>query len=182
MKMKRMISDPDVRLLASIAGLLRADYVDFEKEGLWRESPFAWISTAPARQVCKIGEQLIAGWFAAKGLDVTRSGDSEADRVIAGRRMEIRCSLLLKNGVYTFQQIRDQDYDYAICLGVSPFEAQCWVISKDVLRKHVFRHTSQDRGRLGTDAFWLSFQANDPPDWLKSCGGSLSEAFVVLKS
>ena len=37
-----------------------------------------------------IGEQLVAGWFAAKGLDVLRTGDSEADRVIDGKRVEIK--------------------------------------------------------------------------------------------
>ncbi len=175
------ISDPDVRLLASIAATLKSDYVREGQYDPWLGSPFAWIRTLPSRRVGKVGEQLVAGWCAAKGLDVTASGDSEADRVIGGRRVEIKFSTLWESGAYTFQQIRDQNYECAICLGVSPFDAHCWVISKDVLRQHVVGHTPQHKGRGGTDTFWLSFPAAAPPPWLADSGGTLAKAFQVLK-
>jgi hypothetical protein len=179
--MQHQIKDPEVLVLASIAGTLKRDYV---REGLddpWTGSPFAWIRTRPSRQVGKIGEQLVAGWCAAKGLDVVSSGDSEADRTIAGRRVEIKFSTLWESGVYTFQQLRDQNYEFAICLGISPFDAHCWVISKDVLRQHVIGHTPQHMGKSGTDTFWLSFDALTPPEWLHSCGGRLADAYEILK-
>jgi len=178
---KRRISDPEVQMLAAIAGTLRGDYVDAAQEEAWAGSPFNWIRARPSRQIGKIGEQLVAGWCAAKGLDVTASGDSEADRVIGGRRVEIKCSTLWRSGVYKFQQLRDQNYELAICLGVSPFDASCWVISKDLLREHVIGHTPQHMGRRGRDTFWLSFPAEDPPAWLDPCGGSLAQAFAVLE-
>lgn len=120
----QQIKDPDVRRLASIASLLQSDYEENED---WMGSPFAWIKTRPSRQVGKIGEQLVSGWCAAKGLSVGPSGDTEADKVIQGRRVEIKFSTLWKSGVYNFQQIRDQDYDFLLCLGWSPFDARCWV-------------------------------------------------------
>ncbi|MGB9593310.1 MAG: hypothetical protein ACPL7R_04125 [Anaerolineae bacterium] len=129
----------------------------------------------------KIGEQLVAGWCAAKGLDVVASGDSEADRIIAGRRVEIKFSTLWASGVYKFQQLRDQNYDFAICLGISPFDAHCWVIAKPVLREHVLGHTPQHRGRAGTDTFWISLRPASSPEWLRGCGGSLAEAYAILK-
>lgn len=70
-----MIRDPDVQLLASIAGTLHRDYVQDSDD--WEGSPFAWIKTRPSRQVGKIGEQLVAGWCAAKNLPVAPSGNSE---------------------------------------------------------------------------------------------------------
>jgi hypothetical protein len=88
------IRDPEVLMLATIAGTLKGDYVREGPDDPWAGSPFAWIRTRPSRQVGKIGEQLVAGWCAAKGLDVTRSSNSEADRVIAGRRVEIKFSTL----------------------------------------------------------------------------------------
>lgn len=176
------IADPEVLVLASIAGALKEDYVREGSEDPWAGSPFAWIRSRPSRQVGKIGEQLVAGWCAAKELDVIRTGDSEADRVIAGRRVEIKFSTLWESGVYKFQQIRDQDYEYAICLGISPFDARCWVISKDVLRKHVIGHTPQHKGRSGTDTFWLSFEPSRPWEWLRPCGGRLAAAYDILKS
>ncbi len=174
------ISDPDVRLLASLAGALESDYLSPENDP-WGGSPFAWIRSCPSRQVGKIGEQLVSGWCAAKGLDVVRASDSQADRIIGGLRVEIKFSTLWKSGVYKFQQLRDQDYEYAICLGLSPFSAHCWVISKTLLKKHVIGHTPQHAGRSGTDTFWLSFPANQAPEWLDTCGGTLAQAFRVLE-
>ena len=132
------LADPDLRLLAAISATLMSDYITPENDP-WSGSPFAWIKTRPSRQVGSIGEQLVAGWCAAKGLDVTRTGDTEADRVIAGRRVEIKFSTLWESGDYVFQQIRDQRYDIALLLGLSPFEASCWVVPKTILREQPFR-------------------------------------------
>ncbi len=130
----RDIKDSEVRILASISTTLQVDYA--ADDLAWVGSPFAWIKTRPSRQVGVIGEKLVAGWLAAKGFDVTRSPDSEADRVVQGARAEIKFSTLWKSGVYKFQQLRDQDYRFVICLGVSPFDAHCWVIPKDVVLVH----------------------------------------------
>jgi len=176
------IRDPEVLMLATIATTLKGDYVREGTDDPWAGSPFAWIRSRPSRQVGKIGEQLVAGWCAAKGLDVTRSPNSEADRIIASRRVEIKFSTLWASGVYKFQQLRDQDYDYAICLGISPFDAHCWVISKSMLRKHVIGHTPQHTGKRGTDTFWLSFDASSPPEWLVCCGGRLAEAYQIMRN
>ena len=176
------ILDPEVKLLATIAVTLKSDYVKEDEADPWAGSPFAWIRALPSRQKGKIGEQLISGWCAATGLDVTASGDSEADRVIAGWRMEVKFSTLWKSGVYKFQQVRDQNYDYLISLGVSPFDAHCWLITKDSLREHVIGHTPQHRGRQGTDTFWLSVDPTDPPDWLWACGGTLANVFPLLQA
>lgn len=176
--MRPQISDPDVGMLASIAGGLQSDYQ--EDDNAWEGSPFAWIKSRPSRQVGKIGEQLVAGWCAAKGLDVIGSGDSQCDRVIGGLRTETKFSTLWKNGGYKFQQFRDQNYQLAICLGVSPFDAHCWVITKELLRAHVIGHTPQHGGMSGTDTAWLSLTPTDVPDWLRPCGGRLSQAFPVL--
>ena len=114
--MSSAIRDPEVRLLAAIAASLKQDYVAQADTDPWAGSPFAWIRLLPSRQRGKVGEQLVSGWCAAKGLDVTSSGDSEADRVIAGQRVEVKFSTLWRSGVYKFQQIRDQRYDFLICL------------------------------------------------------------------
>lgn len=179
--MRYQIKDPEVLMLATIAGTLKDDYVREGPDDPWAGSPFAWIRTCPSRQVGKIGEQLVAGWCAAKGLDVTRSSNSEADRVIAGRRVEIKFSTLWESGVYKFQQLRDQDYEFAVCLGISPFDADCWAISKAELRKHVIGHAPQHTGKRGTDTFWLSFEASSPPAWLAPCGGRLSAAYEIMR-
>lgn len=171
------ITDPDVLILASCAATLRADYAEDDAE--WAGSPFAWIKSRPSRQIGVIGEKLVAGWLATKGFDVVRSPDSQADRVINGLRAEIKFSTLWKGGFYKFQQLRDQDYHFAICLGISPFDARCWVIPKATLMQewgagHGLE--SQHGGQAGTDTAWLTVRPGTEHLWLTKCGGLLESA------
>lgn len=177
----RRISDADVQLLASIASTLHPDYA--ADDLAWEGSPFAWIRSRPSRQRGAIFEKLVAGFLAAKDFDVVRSPDSEADRVINGLRTEIKSSTLWKNGGYKFQQFRDQNYDVAVCLGVSPFDAHCWVIPKSLIMQNwgtAEGLSSQHGGRLGTDTAWLSVDPENVQSWLRQYGGTLGDAAAVL--
>ena len=117
------------------------------------------------------------------GLQVTRPKDSEADLVISGRRFEIKGSTLWEAGMYKFQQVRRQNYDALICLGLSPFDAHCWIISKaEVLVRWDTREIQpQHGGSSGRDTAWLDINPNAPPEWLVGLGGSLSEAKRILR-
>lgn len=176
-----VIKDPEVRILAGISLALQEEYQSENRE--WEGSPFAWIRTRPSRQVGAIGEKLVTGWLAARGFNVVRSGDSDADRIIEGKRVEIKFSTLWKNGGYKFQQLRDQQYDLAICLGVSPFNAHCWIIPKeDIIRLWKIEHkiTSQHGGQDGADTAWIDVRVENPPEWLRRYGGSLSDGILRL--
>lgn len=170
----------EFNLLASAANYIKED---LEKDYLsWKDSPFEWVLRLPAGSKGKLGKHLVYQWCAVKGLSVDRSPDSQADMLVNGHRIEVKFSTLWKAGVYKFQQIRNQNYEYAICLGVSPFEAHCWVISKSLLEKHVIGHLGQHTGISGQDTSWITVNPKLPPDWLIQCGGSLDDAFLVLRS
>lgn len=183
------ISDPDVYALAMISGTLQADYLADEIQ--WLGSPFAWIKARPSRQIGAIGERLVAGWLAAKNFDVIRSPDSDADRLINGHRVEIKFSTLWKSGIYKFQQLRDQNYAYAICLGISPFDAHCWIIPKTELMTRwqasirlghdVDGLQPQHGGASGRDTAWLSIDPSSPAASFIKYGGRLSEAIAFFK-
>ncbi len=175
------MTDPDVQVLAGLSTALQAEYIS-EAEDPWLGSPFAWIRTRSSRQRGKIGEQLVAGWCAAKGLDVIRSRNTDADRIINGHRIEVKFSTLWQSGGYKFQQIRDQEYDYLICLGISPFDAHCWILSKAVLYQYVIGHMGQHTGAEGRDTAWLGFQASSPPSWLATAGGTLRSVHEIILS
>lgn len=167
--------------LGKISEKLQSEYES--DDDAWIGSPFAWIKTRPSRQVGAIGERLVHNWCESKGFKVTRTGDSDADRSIQGHRVEIKFSTLWKdNGIYKFQQIRDQDYEYCFCLGVSPFEAHAWLIPKSELedvRPPALTH--QHGGADGRDTKWLSFEAANPPAWLKPFGGTLTEVEALIR-
>ena len=173
------ISDPEVLLLASIAASLEADYPSRQDD--WAASPFGWIKRQPSRTVGKIGEQLVAGWCAAKGFDVVAAPNSDSDRVIGGLRTEIKFSTLWKSGTFTFQQIRDQQYDIVFCLGLSPFDAQSWVIPKEVLMDEPTGVKSQHGGQAGTETKWLQVDPANLHPWLEAWGGQLADSYAVLR-
>jgi len=177
------IGDPDVALLATISATIMTDYVNPTQDP-WAGSPFAWIKTRPSRQVGAIGEQLVAGWCAAKGLDVLRTRDAEADRVINGKRVEIKFSTRWASGAYVFQQIRDQRYDLVLLLGLSPFMASCWVVPKAIFLESPMKPglTHQHGGRAGHDTMWLQFHSTNPPAWLSPFGGTLAAAYQHIAS
>lgn len=165
---------PEVQILAGIASMLEADYIS--DDDAWAGSPFAWIKKRPSRQVGAIGEKLVAGWLATRDFNVCRSPDSEADRIIESKRVEIKFSTLWKSGGYKFQQLRDQNYEFAVCLGISPFDAHCWVLPKSVVLdqwRNIGGLQSQHGGVRGTDTAWLSVVPTKVPSWLSEYGGTL---------
>lgn len=143
-------------------------------------SPFQWILSLPSRSKGAVGEALVAGWCAAKGFDVVRTGDSQADRIIEGHRVEIKFSTLWKSGGFKFQQIREQNYAFCLCIGISPFDAQAWLLPKAVLREHVIGHMGQHTGAAGADTAWLGFPADTPYPWMEPYGGRLADVRRLL--
>ena len=173
-------TDTEFDLLATTAIYLREEIESNIDQ--WAGSQFEWIISLPSATKGRFGKRLVESWCASKGHTINPSGDSEADYIINGRRVVIKFSTLWKSEIYKFQQVRDQNYEFLICLGVSPFQAHCWVISKRILIDHVIGHTPQHLGSQGTDTFWISVTPNDPDDWLLECGGSLRLANEILSS
>ena len=174
------IRDPEVRALATVAATLEPEYVRCEDP--WAGSPFAWIRREKSRRVGKIGEQLVSGFLAARDFDIARTGDSAADRLVNGHRVEVKFSTLWENGQYKFQQFRDQDYELAVCLGVSPFDAHCWVLTKRALRAHVIGKLGQHGGASARETAWVAVKPGAAPAWMRNAGGSLRDAVTLLRT
>jgi hypothetical protein len=170
----------EFELFAAAANVIRPEF--FRDNSLWVGSPFEWILYLPSGSKGAIGKRLIYQWCALKGLSVDRSPDSEADMTINGHRVEIKFSTLWRDQTYVFQQLRDQNYEYCVCLGISPFEAHCWVLSKAILMEYVIGHMGQHTGAAGQETAWFSVDPKNPPEWLARYGGTLEQAYVVLRS
>ncbi len=178
--MNRIASSSDFDLLSHAASYIRSE---FDQDDIaWHNSPFSWVRRLSSGAKGKLGKKLIYQWCALKGLSVDRCLDSEADMLINQHRVEIKFSTLWRNGTYRFQQIRDQRYEYCIFLGISPNEAHCWVIRKEILQEFAIGHLGQHTGSKGKETAWVKVIPSSPPMWMANCGGNLDQAFTVLKS
>lgn len=176
------VPDPEFQTLVEIADALKTEAGVLPEEDPWHDSPFEWIKRIDSSsRKGKIGALLVERWCEELGLTVAPSQDREADRLISGRRVEIKFSTLWEKGFYMFQQIRDEDYEYAICLALSPLAAHCWVIPKTLLDANVIGKRGQHKGKDAEDTDWLKIDPDSPEEWLSDCGGSLTRASEALR-
>lgn len=171
---------PDYDALVAASVELAADYAAGDDDP-WATSPFGWILKLPSRTKGAIGEKLVARWAEGEGFDVRRSPSRDADRIINGHRIEVKMSTLWATGGFKFQQIREQEYDYCLCIGLMPQDAKAWLLPKSVLREYVIGHTPQHTGSGGSETFWLGFPADAPPAWMLPYGSSLDEVADQLR-
>lgn len=151
-------------------------------ERAWLTSPNAWLTVLPTRGSHALGKRFVAGFLATRGFDVERCACDGADRLVNGARAALMFSTL-ESGSYKFQQLRDQNYAFALCLGISPFDAHCWVIPKRVVLAQWGKGRgleSQHAGKAGSDTAWLTVVPGNEPAWLRQCGGRLADAAALV--
>ena len=162
--------------LVSISLALQSEHM--RENAAWKDSPFAWIKLRPSRSIGAIGEKMLACWLTMHDFNVKRSPDSQADRIVEDKRVEIKFSTLWENGTYTFQQIRNQNYDFMVMLGISPHDAHCWVISKselmDLHRKGFL--PGQHTGRRAADTAWIKLSPSNDNPHFAPFGNDLNQA------
>lgn len=171
-------------ILADISTTMQADYANAVEH--WTGSPFEWITKiGSSKRKGKIGELLVERFCSAAGLSVGPCNHTDYDRLICQKKFEIKFSTLWEGGQYVFQQLRNQQYDFIFCLGISPQEGHAWVIPKKVIQDGIGRYpglTPQHGGKAGKDTAWLTVRPDSPQEWLRHYGGDLTEALAILKS
>lgn len=156
----------------------RAEMESTAGDDPWAHSPFRWIRELQSRRRGKAGELIISNWLRDEGFEVGPSASSGSDRSVGLKQVEIKLSTRWDTGEFVFQQIRDQDYRFMILLGITPDEAQVWVLPKAVAMRH---STPQHTGRKGAETRWLSFDAANPPAWLNRYGGETARSVAAVR-
>lgn len=149
-----------------------------EASSPWAGSPFEWVMSLASRSRGRAGEVLVEAWLRRIDLTVRPPQNSGHDRVVNGHKVEIKFSTLWQAGQYVFQQLRNQDYEYILLLGISPHEVSVWMPPKSVAFEQAI---PQHGGAAGTDTRWLRFDAARPPGWLSEYGGSLAEGAAYIR-
>lgn len=88
-------------------------------------------------------------------------------------RFAIKFSTIWGTRLYKFQQIRSEGFDYVICLGISPFNAHCWVFDRAYAIKNAKKQHATE--------YWMTINPEQPQDWVKGYGGTLDQAYRRLK-
>lgn len=148
-----------------------------DAEDPWAGSPFEWMMRLPSRSRGRAGELIVESWLEGLGFDVRLPVNTGHDRLVSLRKVEIKFSTLWASGDYVFQQLRDQDYELILLLGVSPSIAHCWLAPKSVAYGHA---VPQHGGAAGRDTRWLRLPASAPPSWMAEYGGDLENSVSVL--
>jgi hypothetical protein len=171
-----VVDDPHLAKFVQVSEVVSQEYAA-NLEG-WSGSPFVWILTLPSRAKGAAAEKIVDSWLTGNGFDVRRAKHSGCDRIVNGINLEIKFSTLWKSGGYKFQQLRDQDYEFVFCLGISPERVHAWLIPKAIAWEHAI---PQHGGSIGTDTKWLGFQADSPPHWMSEYGGTLKQVLACLR-
>jgi len=103
------------------------------------------------------------------GFRVAQRTSPGHDRIVEGRKVRIKFSTLWRSGLYTFQQVKDEDYEYVLLLGVSPGHGHLWVLEKATALR-----------LAGSPTAWISFAPEAPPVEIGAAGGLPSAAAGAL--
>lgn len=162
-------------MFVTTSSYLREELED--SSDLWENSPFEWVIKLPPRKKGKLGGKLVASWLASKDLRIDTSKDSSETILINGHKIAIKFSTLWSTGTYKFQQIRNTGYEYVLCLGISPYDVHCWFFDKKYALEHA---TKQHKGGAKSE-YWMTIDPKAPPDWAKEHGGTLGQAYKLLR-
>lgn len=168
---------PDVQRLADLAAGMKDEYP--LRADAWAGSPFQWMICLAPGSKGKIGKDLVAAVLRENMFDVSKARSSQADLCVNGKEVEIKFSMLWQGGIYKFQQLRNQAYEFAVCLGISPFDAHCWIVTKmDITRNWKGQHGGKD----AKDTSEWNFAPTNAPEWFKPRSGRLPDAIEVVKT
>ena len=165
--------------LARIADDLGLGYPQQKAE--WEGSPFEWIvHFLSSSEKGAVGKQLVRNLLAQHEFTVSKTTSKNSDMTVNGHTVAVKFSTLWKNEVYTFQQIRNQDYDILLCLGISPKNAHAWVARTSDIAWNTIAH--QHGGKRGKDDWWVSVA---PPTsshaWMRPQNGNLFGMIMELR-
>ena len=135
------------------------------KQSIWEDSKFQSFRNIPSpKSKGSQGEKLVQQLMQSLGHKVTKPLNSDHDRVIGGYKTEIKVSTtwneVLNN--WTWQQIRDQDYDRIIFVGINPDEIFVWWATKEDLYQNIIgndskrQHAGKDGGQ---ELYWIQGSA-----------------------
>ena len=148
----------------------------------WDDSPHKWVLSLASASKGSVGRQLAMDWGRSLGITLKQvSIDKQIYLELDDVRIQVKFSTLWDSGYYRFQQIRDKDYDFCLCLGVAPFDMNSWLIPKAALDIYVIGSKGQHTGAGSGETWWLEASPTGQEQWLEDFGGQLADVGMELQ-
>lgn len=138
-------------------------------------SPFKPLKSLASRTKGAAFERITSDILTTQGHEVMAPLSSEYDRLVDGKRVEIKGSFLWGNyGYFRWQQIRaNQEYDYILFLSFFPDRLEIHFATKDTAIKHLstpdsdghFPHNQHGGRNQDSGTYYMQGVAEDFP-WL----------------
>ena len=109
---------------------------------------------------------------------VKKAGRKPYHALINDKKIVIKVSSIWKGGTnYVFQQIKEGDWDYLLCVGISSAEDHLWIMS----RKDIDKISGQHTGTQAKETKWIHISPEEmKPDYLE--GGTLEEGLNAINA
>ena len=161
------------------------DIVAKKQNSIWNGSTFELAKNMGPKSKGAWGERLTCDILESFGAKVPRDkkgknkkpkgAGSDYDVWVNGKKIEVKTSFAWDDtpDKFVWQQIRDQDYEYIVFIGVNPGECKAWWATKDDIVDNIFGEDSyrQHGGSSGMqDLYWIQTAAlvgGELPEWFK---------------
>ena len=181
--MSAQIHDPEVARLVEIANRLEHRYVD--DGDVWDGSPFEWIrgGLASRRKGVALKSSCPNG-VSRKDCKLPNPGTVMLIASSPDCEQRFKAPLCGRMVRTDFSKSGTKNYRILLCMGISPYDAHCWVIPKDDVMRLWDEGiiTSQHGGSGGSDTAWIAVNPASPPNWIRPYGGTLTAGFARLRS
>lgn len=149
----------------------------------YRGSENEWFKILSSKRKGKAGELMVGASLEKEGIDVWSSKQARKGKLVdksvklsdydlylktLGLRAEVKTSTMWGEGKnFTFQQIRDQDYDIIIFQFVLPNEVKLFYCTKeDAMNYIMIDGHGQHGGGQATETFWITFDLDHVPTYI----------------
>jgi hypothetical protein len=147
----------------------------------WPDSAFDWTLRVATGTRGAIGRQLAEAWIASMGIPTGRLSEYNRHYVLAWNyRIQVKTSTLWDSGNFRFQQIRDQNYDFLLCLGLMPTDVSAWLIPKQTVIEHLDGVGGQHTGASARETLWMNPVPGANGTWIDEYGDQLSDVRQLL--
>ena len=142
-----------------------------------------WFKRLSSKRKGKAGELMVGSTLESNGVEVCSSKQARKEKLVdstiklsdydlflksMGLRAEVKTSTMWGEGAnFTFQQIRDQEYDIIIFQFILPNEELLYYCTKDDALNHIMIDGhGQHGGGDATETYWITFDLENVPDYI----------------